>query len=567
MSLPQTEKPRLFPELAAAVPAFAEAMRRHEDGDLAGARMMYANLIDQPALTAPCLHQLGLIAAAQGEHGRAADLFLKVTRMEPALWMGYANLSAALDRIGKPAEGTRVLADFASALYAMRQYKEAEPVFRQVLARDPASFAGNANLGTCLSWLGQLPEGAAFLIRALHLYGRTAPEIAGFLIALEADIDQSLLARIPPLPETSVSGGIEKVEDVLTSLGKALMELGQASAALQCYQMAVTIAPGFALGHWNLALALLKRGDFEQGWAEYEWRWEWPDFPEPRRRLPAAPWRGEPLAGKRILIWSEQGFGDILQFVPLVATVAKQKNAEVLLEVPAPLLRLLRANLPQIRVIPRPDQPNAVTTDLALDYALPILSLPLRLGLRTADLPLAAVPYLHPCPEDVALWTERLRGETRLRIGLVWASRPYPDTRRCIPLEMFRETISGTPNVAWYALQVGPQQRELDEAGIPGLTDLSADLHDFADTAAALGQLDLVISIDTAVAHLASALGKPVWTLLPCIADWRWGRTESPTPWYPHMRLFRQSRSGDWGEVLTQVLAALKEFPREVSQR
>ncbi|MGB8601192.1 MAG: tetratricopeptide repeat protein [Rhizomicrobium sp.] len=550
------QTPQLFPELTSTVPAFAEAIHRHENGDLAGARVLYTNLIDQPQMTAPCLHQLGLIAAAQGEHARAADLFIRVTRLEPTLWVGYANLCAAFDRIGKAPEATAVLIDFACNLYRLHQYKEAEPVFRQVLAREPAGYVANANLGTCMAWLNNLDEAAALLIRAIRVYGRVAPEMATFVTELERHIDKDFLARIAPLPDGPVPNRTERVEDALTSLGKVLCDMGFEQAALLCHRMAATTAPGFALAHWNLALALLTRGDYQKGWAEYEWRWEWPEFPEPRRRLPAAPWRGEPLTGKRILVWGEQGFGDVMQFVPLVQHLAETAG-EVLLEVQQPLQRLLAGSLTGVEVICHSGQPNAVATDKLLDYAVPLMSLQHRTRLVRESLPIT-INYLRADPADAPLWQNRMQTERPLRIGLVWATRPYPDTRRAIPLRQLRPLFERTM-VAWYSLQVGPQQQELSEEAIPGLTDLSPHIIDFADTAAAISQLDLVITVDTAVAHLAGAMGKPVWTLLRDVADWRWGHDRSITPWYPSMRLFRQTKGGNWDEVIRRVCKALDD--------
>lgn len=550
--------PRPFAELQDCVPDFAAAIRCHDSGDLDGAQQLYRNLVDQPHLMAPCLHQLGLIAAAQGDPARAADLFLRVTRLDATLWSAYRHLSAALDLIGHRDAATNALIDLGCQLYTCKEFSQAEPVFLQALAREPANYLANANLGSCLALLGRWDEAAALMIRALRGYGRSVPDIAAFVAALEPYLDPAFLARIDPLPEGVASGRGERVADVLTSLGKVMSDLERPAAALLCYHRAVQTAPGFALAHWNYALSLLGRRDFAKGWAEYEWRWQWPEFPEPSRSLMALPWRGEPLAGKRILIWAEQGFGDVLQFVPLVQWL-KDRNpeAEVLLEVPVPLIRLLANSLQGIQVIRRPDLLEDVATDQPLDYALPLMSLPYRLQLTPQALPMA-VKYLHPAPESVAPMRRNFAGSTRPRIGLVWASRPFPDLRRSVPLGLFAPLIAKS-GACWYALQVGEREADLARENIAGLKNLAPHLIDFADTAAALDELDLVITVDTAVAHLAGGMGKDVWTLLPAAAEWRWADERDTTRWYPSMRLFRQDQAGDWATVVQRLAGALKD--------
>jgi hypothetical protein len=315
-------------------------------------------------------------------------------------------------------------------------------------------------------------------------------------------------------------------------------------------------APGFALGHWNLAIALLAAGIFEGGWSEYEWRWQWDGFPGTRRRLTAVAWSGEPLAGKRIVVWAEQGYGDVIQFAPLVSRLA-EAGAEVVFEVPPPLLRLLQHNLAGVTVTRLPDSPFDSIPHFAPEFILPHMSLPHRLALVIDDLPLSTKP-LRPIPADEPAWAQRIPAGPRRKVGLVWAGRPAhaDDARRSMPFRALRPLFRQRA-VDWYSLQVGPRAADSRMAPIGRLTDLSPMLTDFAETAAAIARLDLVITVDTAVAHLAAAMGRPTWLLLSKVADWRWAKDAVADRWYPSVRIFRQRHAGDWPGVVKAVSEAL----------
>ena len=548
-----------FELVARTVPAFAQALRRHEAGDLAGARAAYLDLIDQPGLTAVCLHQLGLIAAVRGEHGRAAELFRRSIRLDPVPTLAYRNLSAALDRQGDGAGAVATLIDYGCALQGLGHHDEAVPVYRQVLERDPLNYGAYINGGTGLACLGDLPAAARHLLQGAALYGRIGHQVA----ALVGDLTARLAGRISGLPAADAlppglpHGAIEKIEDALTTLGKVLTELGCCDEGLLCYRQSVVQAPGFALGHWNLALALLAAGDFPGGWREYEWRWQWDRFPAARRRVAAADWSGEPLTGRRILVWAEQGYGNSLQFAPLVSRLA-QTGAEVLFEVEAPLLRLLRHNLKGVTVTALPASPLDPVGDFAPDFVLPQMSLPHRLGLVLDDLPLATGP-LRPVPADEPAWAQRIPAGPRRKVGIVWAGRPThaDDARRSIPFRALRPLLR-LRAVDWHSLQVGPRAVDIQTAPAGRLADLAPVLTDFAQTAAAIARLDLVIAVDTAVAHLAAAMGRPTWLLLSTPADWRWARDEVAERWYPSLRIFRQPQAGDWTGVIRAVAEALR---------
>ena len=548
-----------FAAIAEAVPAFGAAIRRHDAGDLQGARAAYLDLMDQPQLTSLCLHQLALIASARGEYPRAVELLRRCIRLDPSQPLAYHNLRAALERAGDPGGAVAALVDLGCIFYNQGDYRQAIELFQQIIQRDPVNYAAHVNLGTSLAWQNDYRNAARHLLLGMELYGRLVKEVGNFARTIQGRLGDWL--DLQPghtlLPPGLPNGAIEKVEDALTTLGKLLNDANKPDEAMLCLRKSVEMAPGFALGHWNLSLALLGAGDFAQGWREYEWRWHWDRFPEPRRLLPLPLWRGEPLNGKRILVWTEQGFGDAIHILPLAVKLADQ-GADVYLEAPQPLVRLFRTSFPQLKVSPRPDNPHALTVDTALDYVVPLMSLPDRLGLAKGDLPLM-VDYLRPASDDLPFWADRLPARGKPKVGVVWAGRPQhsEDNRRSIPFEEFRRLFADD-SVEFHSLQVGPAQASLE--GVANVTDHSAQINDLADTAAAMAHLDLIIAVDTGPMHLAAALGRPVWQLARTPPDWRWSLERDASPWYPTMRIFRQEQVGDWSQVIDDVAKALADW-------
>ena len=302
--------------------------------------------------------------------------------------------------------------------------------------------------------------------------------------------------------------------------------------------------------HWNLALAHLLHGEFQQGWREHEWRLRVPSLRHKVLQVDAPPWAGESLAGRALLLHGEQGFGDSIQFFRLLPRVAAGAGT-VFLRVDATLHRLLRAALPGNVHMLAADAPLP-----AVSCHASLMSLAAILALREEEFA-RDVPYLRADPAAVQDWCARI-GDGGLKVGLAWSGNPTHanDHNRSISLNAFRGlTVQGC---RFFSLQ--PQLREADRellAGWRGMTDLGRTLRDFADTAALIEALDLVITVDTSVAHLAGALGKPVWILLAHVPDWRWMLKRMDSPWYPSARLFRQPVAGDWEPVLAEVRGAL----------
>jgi hypothetical protein len=288
----------------------------------------------------------------------------------------------------------------------------------------------------------------------------------------------------------------------------------------------------------------LRAGRPREGFAEYEWRWQLAQFAPQRREFPQPLWRGEPLAGRRILLWGEQGAGDGIQFARY-APLVRAAGGEPILDVLPHLERLMSWMEGGYRVV------NALTTGVDFDVHCPLMSLPARFGTELDSIPPPANFQVPAAARQQ--WAERFGAESR-NVGLVWAANPSygNNTSRSVPAQLFSAFMQ-SPGVQCWGLQVGPAAADAPK----GLVNLQADLRDFAETAAAISASDLVITVDTAVAHLAGSLGKPVWVLLTYESDWRWLLDRADSPWYPAMLLFRQTRPGEWSDVVDRVAREL----------
>jgi len=340
--------------------------------------------------------------------------------------------------------------------------------------------------------------------------------------------------------------------------GIVFQELMQLDAAVANYDKAIAIKPDYADAYWNKSLALLLRGEFDEGWKLFEWRWQARAFESSKTKYPQPLWLGnDALTGKTILLCGEQGFGDTIQFCRYVRLVA-DLGARVILQVPEQLMSLL-ANLSGVAQLVGERSPLPL-----FDYQCPLLSLPLAFKTTLSSIP-ANIPYLSSNAEKSLFWKGKLGEKNKLRVGLVWSggfrlNQPEVwsvNSRRNIPLA--RLAALKHPDVEFYSLQKG----ELAESELaelirenwdgPDIFDFSSLLNDFSDTAALAENLDLVISVDTSTAHLAGALGKPVWVLNRFDTDWRWLLDRTDSPWYPTVKLYRQKKAGDWDDVVQRV--------------
>ncbi len=344
-------------------------------------------------------------------------------------------------------------------------------------------------------------------------------------------------------------------EELHLNLGNVLLAQGDVKGALSAYQRAITLNSDYADAHYNKSLVLLLTGEFEEGWQEYEWRFKSPEIAVDigSKDLDIPLWDGSDLGDKTVLILSEQGIGDAIQFARYIPMV-KERCARVVFECPEGLERLFEGFGDIDCLTPKPYKKEGGHFPDARIY---LLSLP-RISIEAGSSP-AGVPYLKASDDNVNRWKLIISGH-RMKIGIVWAGNPAHgnDRNRSCRLSDFAR-LSRLSGIDWYSLQKDHGKEQIrDMPDGMNIIDLGGELADFHDTAGVITNLDLVISVDTAVVHLAGALGKPVWTLLPFVPDWRWMLDQEDTPWYPTMTLFRQTEKGDWQSVFDQVADRLE---------
>jgi tetratricopeptide (TPR) repeat protein len=498
-----------------------EALAHHQAGRLGEAERLYRKILELGAEHADSLHLLGMVALQTGRNDAALALIRRAIASNAGDASYHTDLGIALQMQGKLEEAVgcydraielrpdRVAAhcNRGVALHFLGRLDEAEPSLERAIALRPDLAEAHANLGSLRQKQGRLEEAEACQRRALAIQ----PQYA----------------------------------EAWSNLGGVLDVLGRAAEALAAFERAVDLRPDFPVARVGRATQRLLMGDFASGLPEYEQRL----LLGTQRRFAQPQWRGQPLCGARILLHAEQGLGDTIQFLRYVPIV-QAAGGEVVLEVQPGLCRLAE-QLPEIVAVV-----SAGGAPAEFAWRCPLMSLPLVLGTKEESIP-AKTPYLF-IPREAVEKTADLSWPTYgLRIGLAWAGNPaHPKDRfRTIDLSMLKPLLE-LRGAHFYSLQLGAAAAELASAGM-GIVDLSSKIEDMADTAALIDRLDLVITADTSVAHLAGALGKPVWVMLPFAPDWRWLLDREDSPWYPTMRLFRQPALGDWGSVVDVVWDAL----------
>ncbi len=459
---------------------------------------------------------------------------------------------------GGPAMQTASLAAQRLWAAALQQFQagrldEAERLFRQVLAVNPRHADSLHLLGVIAYQTGRHDLAVDMIRKAIVINPREASlhSNLGNLLKEQGRLDEAVACyrkAVELKPNFS---------EALNNLGNALRAQKQLDEAVASYHRALELRPDDPEAHYNLAMALLARGDMPAGWEEHEWRWKTPQLAPSRRDFAKPQCRGEAADGRTLLIHAEQGLGDTLQFCRY-APLAAAKGLRVILEAPKPLIRLL-GSLPGVDRLVAQGEPLP-----KFDLHCPMLSMPLALGTTITTIP-NDVPYLCADAAQVAVWWTRLAalGNRGPRIGLVWAGNPRKHLIAAAALGRQRsvdparlEPLFELPGVQFFSLQ---KDGLAAPAHFP-LTDFMSEMGDFADTAALITNLDLIISVDTAAAHLGSALGKPVW-LLNCFDPcWRWFVGRRDSPWYPGLRLYRQPRPGDWDSVVAEVARDLRSF-------
>ncbi len=455
-------------------------------------------------------HLLKLDPRDAGAALRCAMLLIALKRPEQAL--------IYLDRCDELLPGNAaVLEQRGLALHHLKRYEEALAENLRAHALDPTSFDVCNNIGAALHWLRRDQEALPWFDKALALRPDSIP--------------------------------------ALINKASALTQIGRIDTAIDVYRQVQAIAPDNADAAWNLALIALLKGDFEAGWAGREVRWRAHMRPAGYPHFAQAMWRGEDgIDGKTILIYADEGMGDSIQFARYVPPLAA-RGARVILAVQEPLLRLLEG-LPGVSLCISRSEPMP-----AFDLHCPVCNLPLAFATRLDTIPSPTAYLPAPAPVRVQAWEQRLRerqGPVRkLRVGLAWSGNPghINDHNRSLPLRSLLRLCD--LDAAFISLQKDPGTDDKARLDRAGMIDLTADLTDFAETAALVSCLDIVISVDTSVVHLAGALGRPTWTLLPYSPDFRWLLDRDDSPWYPTMRLFRQNESRNWNELVDRVRAEL----------
>jgi len=542
-----------------------QALALHQQGKLRDAEKLYARVLKAAPGHFDALHLLGLVKAQSGQMGEAYRLMASAVRINaqaPDAWSNLANVLHSLKRndealaaVDKAVQLRPADAGFlqqrGNILLSLARHTDAIACFDAVLRSNPRQGEALFNRGTAKATLGRHAEAladfdAALMVMPLHpnaLYnrgnalldlGRPAEAIVAF--------DQAL-ARAPQHVKA------------LNNRGRALQALNRHAEALAAFDKAIAIDKDYADAHVNRSHTLLTLGELRKGFAAYEWRWKRTGMAGTARKTGRPLWLGEyPIGGKTILLHAEQGLGDTIQFVRYAPLLAKA-GAKVVLEV-QPELKALLSGLEGVQTCVARGEPLP-----AFDVHCPLLSLPLALKTDSASVP-APIPYLHAADDRIERWKPRLEALPGKRVAIAWAghTRHVNDRNRSLALEML------APLLAREGISFVSIQRELRDGDreiltrYGNVTHVGDDLADMADTAAVAALTDLTLAVDTSVVHLAGALGRPVWIMLPFVPDWRWGLASETTPWYPQARLFRQPALGQWTDVVAAVGDALAHF-------
>jgi tetratricopeptide (TPR) repeat protein len=565
------------------------AIDHHRAGRAAEAEQMCRRLVHSNPADHSALNFLSAIASETGRHDEAIALSGRAIALAPAMASYHSNLGEYFRRAKRLPESIEshnramqlnparpeTYRNLGAALDDGGAYQEAIRAYSAAISLRPDAAESHYNLGNVLLHAGDIEGSIRAFGRSLQLNPRFAPAYYNLGIAnLRADhpaqaVDafKAALTLKPDYAEAFNNLGLaleslDRFDEAiaafnqslalqpndaqfLTNLGSALFQSSRFDEAIAASETAIRISPDFPDPHWNLALQTLLVGQYEKAWPQYEWRWKLKTNPaSPHIARPR--WHGENLDGKTLLLHAEQGFGDTIQFFRFLPRVA-ESGGQIVLECPPELEHLLAASAPQVEVVakgsPLPQ----------FDVQCPLMSLAGLFNIQPNTIPLN-LPYIKPPEPFPAMWTERPR------IGLCWAGSPTQknDRRRSIPLQRLA-ALAKFKSMNFFSLQKGDTANQKPPAGLH-LIDWTQRLTDFADTAAMIQDLDLIITVDTALAHLAGAMSKPVWVLLPRVPPWHYGLAGDTSPWYPSMRLFRQSTAGDWDTPIQQISSSLNDF-------
>ncbi|MBT6094327.1 MAG: tetratricopeptide repeat protein [Rhodospirillaceae bacterium] len=573
------------------------ALQLHQSGNLADAGLLYQEILREDPDQVDALNLLGVVLSTAGKMDAAITLLSRACELAPDFAGPFVNLGNVLQAMGRldeavdafqkgltlAPEQAETANNLASALNALGRHEEALNSCTQALAGNPNLGAAHVNMGNALLAMDNAKEAVSSYKKALEL--NPADSTAHFDLG-NAQMKLEKFDAAHGSYTRAVSLDFSNAEKHY-NLGNACQALDRFDEAISAYDKAIEINPGYidaicnrgatlqkmdrvdeaiaalrsALEgepaspdlHWNLSLALLQNGDYAEGWAEYEWRWQTPTFLAYARDFGAPRWDGEALQGRTLLIDAVQGFGDALQFIRYAALVAAGQDGRIIVECRPQLNRLFSA-------MPEVDACIDLGAELpAFDLYCPLMSLPHVLGDSVPRVP-ADAPYVR-VPEGVPVDT-RITDAAGLKVGLAWAGSPtrVDNHKRSCPIGELAP-LTQVPGVTLFSLQVGKHRQDMDD--LPdghGIVDLADDLGDFADTAAAVAALDLVISVDTSVLHLAGALSKSAWGLMSKPTGFLWQTDRTDSPWYPSIKLYRQPQAGNWTDMIGTVAADLAQM-------
>jgi tetratricopeptide (TPR) repeat protein len=532
-----------------------------QKGQLDEAIQYYEKAIQMNPAYGDTYNNIGHIYHYKGQIDEAITYYKKAVELEPDFADAYYNLGAAFQdkrqfdlAIDYYQKAVELEPDLDDAYYNLgiiwqdkMRFDEAITSYQKTLELNPKHADAYNNLGTIYKEQEQYDKALMYFYRALLSDPRLAKAHVnlGSIYQEQGRLDEAI---------TCYKKALEINPDLdyaYNNMGRVLQDKGQVDNAIACFQNVLKLNPDNALAHWNMACALLLTGNFKQGWQENEWRWKIDGYPLHDFSQPL--WDGSDIQGSSILLHAEQRFDDTIQFIRYAPLVA-QKGARVIVECQKEMASLMKGLEGISHIVMQGDQLPA------FDVHCPFLSLPLVFNTTIDHIP-TKIPYISADPLLVDKWRVRMQQDTSdLKIGVTWSrnSGNKYGQYRLFALEAFR-TLGRFEGSSWYSLQKGnaAEQAKHPPEGMK-LFDYMEETQDFMDMAALIKNLDLVISLDTPVAHLAGALGKQVWTLLPFSPDWRWMLDKEDSPWYPTMRLFRQPASGDWEPVIEKVGASLR---------
>lgn len=593
-----------FPLSQAIRPTMNDAVALHRAGKLDEAALIYERVLAQEPNQPDALHLLGTIALGRGDHGRAVDLIGHAIRFRPGVAAFHVALGIAEARFGRPDAAVaaflraaslpepgcdRLVFTHAVAAHRAGRIAEAEAAYRGLLAARPTHAEAANNLGLLVQMAGRIDAAISLFQAALAARPDYPEALVNLGVALQTaqripDAEQALKRALVLAPEfadahfnfgllSGARGDMTRAEAAymrtlelapdharaMVCLANVRLEQGRIDEGEGLHRRAIHVDANLAEAHFGLAHILLLRGALARGWREYEWRFHLAG--RSRRGFSVPRWRGEVLNDRTLFLHAEQGLGDFIQFLRYLPLV-RARARDVVLEVPAPILPLVPA-LRGVRLVARGDSPPPFAVEA------PLLSLPAIFATSLETIPPPSCDLTVPA-DRMAAWRSRIDEAKRLAggmmgglaVGLVWAGNPghARDRLRSIPAPELAPLLA-VPGLRFFSLQKEPKPGDLAQLNDVALvTDLGSGFRDMADTAAALMGLDLLVSVDTAVLHLAGTLGRPAWAFLQRLPDWRWLLDRSDSPWYPSITLYRQARWNAWDEPIGRAAADLKKL-------